>query len=78
MVRYCDQSVVMLGDRVALGGGAEGVVVAIIDECKYSDDFVPEEWSYLERGLLVKSKEFGLIHYPRVVDDLELLSRSDQ
>jgi hypothetical protein len=41
----------------------EGTVVAVIDTGEFSDQY-DASWSYLETGVLVMTKEAGLVHYP--------------
>jgi hypothetical protein len=75
-VKYADGKPVLLGDKVGLGGGMTGIVVAVIDSGKYSDMYPASEWSYLLIGALIESKEGGVIHHPNSEGDLELLGRA--
>lgn len=71
---YADGQQVRLGDRVGLGG-REGEVVAIIGEGVFADGLSQAEWAYLESGMLVRFKAFGLIHYRDAEADLVLVAR---
>lgn len=75
-MKYGDGQEVMLGDRVRLGNDPGGIVVAIIDESQFDQDFVEDDWSYLGRGALVKFPLFGLIHYEEMERDLTLVKRA--
>lgn len=78
-MRYSEGKPVKLGDRVRYGAdGALGRVVGIIDSGEFQAGYPEEEWAYLERGVLVESDKFGLIHYPSELDDdIVLDSRGD-
>jgi len=60
---------------VAYGDGSTGVVVCSIDSGEYSSEYPEDQWSYLSSEVLVKSDDFGLIHYELPDDDLRLLRR---
>jgi len=74
-MKYIDGKSVLLGDRVDLGGGMTGVVVAVIDVGEFSSGYPADEWSYLSVGALVESSEGGLIHCPESGHDFALLER---
>lgn len=74
-MNYSNGESVLLGDKVSLGGGLSGTVVAIIDTRDFSKGYVPDEWLYLATGALVESPEAGLVHYPDF-SDVALLERS--
>lgn len=63
-MKYEDGQSVLLGDKVDLGGGLTGMVVAVIDASEFSGRYLASEWEYLLFGALVESEECGLIHYP--------------
>ncbi len=46
-----------------------GIIVAIISEGKFSPNFPARDWAYLKVGILVKTAQAGLIHFP----DTELI-----
>ncbi len=75
-MRYRDGQEIHLGDRVNLGGGASGSVVCSIDTGEFTPEFTAEDWSYLQRGVLVESPQLGLIHYPEDTAELTLLNRA--
>ncbi|WP_313759708.1 hypothetical protein [Diaphorobacter nitroreducens] len=72
---YFSGSPILLGDRVGLGGGVTGIVVAVIDSGLYSEDYPEREWAYLNSGVLIETAEAGLIHRPVAGDDFDLLER---
>jgi len=45
-----------------------GIVVASIDTCEYSEGFAEADWGYLKTGILVDTKQAGLVHYPAPPD----------
>jgi len=51
-----------VGTRV-ICDGMEGVVVCSIDSGEGSPEEPIEQWGYLKAGVMVKTKEAGLIHY---------------
>lgn len=75
-MKYIDGSSVVLGDRVNLGGGMTGVVVAVIDDGAYSSNYPADQWSYLSVGALVESLEGGLVHRLDAEHDFELIERA--
>lgn len=74
-MNYSNGELVLLGDKVSLGAGLTGVVVAVIDTQDFSEGYVPDQWLYLSKGVLVESPEAGLVHYPDLNDDFLLLER---
>jgi hypothetical protein len=75
VVAYADGRSVRLGDQVVLGNAA-GQVVAVIDEDTYAEGLAKAEWSYLQRGVLVRFEALGLIHYQTPEPDLTLIGRA--
>ncbi|MBV9634364.1 MAG: hypothetical protein JO163_10205 [Methylobacteriaceae bacterium] len=74
-MKYADGQKVTVGDEVSLGGGWDGVVVASIDDDEYTGTDPKEVWSYLEKGIVVKSRQAGYIYFPELDTELALLSR---
>lgn len=74
-MNYNDGEIVLLGDKVSLGGGINGFVVGIIDTGEFLKGYIPDEWLYLTTGALVESVEAGLVHYPDF-NDVALIERS--
>lgn len=74
-MKYVDGKRVLLRDKVNLGGGVTGIVVALIDDGKYSSQYPIDEWSYLSVGALVESSEGELIHFSDSKGDFVLLER---
>jgi hypothetical protein len=75
-MRYLDGRDILLGDKVDLGGGMTGVVVGCIEEGEFADGFPKDKWGYLAKGVIVKSEQAGIIHYPKSDVDLVLIQRS--
>ncbi len=75
-MKYADGRSVLLGDKVDLGAGVTGVVVAVIDSNEFASGYKPEEWAYLLVGALVESEEAGLTHYKMCDDDFVLIERA--
>ena len=61
-MKYPDGTEVRLGDLVKLSTGDIGLVVFSIDSGEYSEDFPKEEWSYLKKGIMVRTNKGALIH----------------
>ncbi|MCF7222492.1 hypothetical protein [Marilutibacter chinensis] len=76
-MNYENGAAVLIGDRVDLGGGMTGVVVAVIDTGDFSAGYAAKEWSYLRAGILVESSQAGVVHYPGAWAGLVLLGRAD-
>ena len=75
-MRYLAGHQARLGDRIDLGGGMTGIVVALVDEDLYDARFPKSEWGVLKDGILVESPEAGLVHYPADTGHgLELIER---
>jgi hypothetical protein len=74
-VKYLDGQEVRLGDRERVGHDPSGLVVACIETQEYSPEFPKAEWEYLQRGFLVKSSKYGLVHHERPDEDMELIER---
>jgi preprotein translocase subunit YajC len=58
------KTILRIGDRVTDGGGLSGTVVCVIETGEFSADYNAAEWTYLKMGVLVMTKEAGLVHYP--------------
>ncbi|EHB88912.1 hypothetical protein [Aggregatibacter aphrophilus] len=73
---YGTKQKIKLGDIVKLSNN-NGVVVAIIDDDLYSENYTKKDWEYLEKGLLVNFDEYGLIHYIEPEEDLMFVCHQD-
>lgn len=73
-MKYCDGQTIQLGDRVQLWVDKFGVIVCIIADGLFSDEFSQADWAFLQKGLLIKMDDGQLIHYPEADEDLILLS----
>jgi hypothetical protein len=51
--------------------------VCSLDTDEFSDAYPKAEWSYLKRGVLIHSRETGLIHYMEPEATFELLDRAE-
>jgi hypothetical protein len=76
-MNYADGKEARLGDRVTLGDGAEGAVVASIDTDEYAIGHPKSQWAYLKRGIMVDFPKYGLIHYEDAEPDLRLVERTN-
>lgn len=74
-MNYHTGELVELGDYIELSSDMTGVVVVIIEDSKYSKLYPKEEWDYLECGILVLSKQAGLIHYSQLSENIKLISK---
>lgn len=72
---YSDGNSILLGDFVDLGGGMTGVVVCCFDNSLFAPNFHKNEWDDFKTGVMIQSKEAGLIYYPEESDELTLLQR---
>lgn len=75
-MKYPDGQDVKLGDIVELGKDQQGVVVCSIDTGEYSENCPEDQWSYLNKGVLIKFPSYGLIHYKDPEPDLCLVARA--
>jgi hypothetical protein len=57
-----DGRAVSVGDRVKVVGDMTGVVVCSIDTGEGTPDHPIEQWGYLQHGVMVDTKEAGLVH----------------
>lgn len=73
-MKYLSGQNTKLHDRVQLWKDKFGIVVCIIEDRFFSDEFPQADWAFLQKGLLVKLDDGQLIHYPEIDEDLILLS----
>lgn len=74
-MKYCDGQEARLGDKVKLGEDTGGVVVCSIDTGEYSDAHPETAWGYLKKGVMISFPKYGLIHYEKPEEDLQLIAR---
>lgn len=74
-MRYTDGTDIRVGDKVKIADDDFGVVVFSIDTNEYSIGFPAHEWSYLKKGIMIKSDKMGLVHYEQYSDDIQLIKR---
>ena len=78
-MHYSDGNEAMMGDRIAIDGKHQGVVVACIDRVEYSAEYPKEHWSHLDKGMLVDTDFGGLVHYENSNDEhFLLIERADK
>ena len=78
-VKYSDGLDMRVGDLVAIGSNAKGIVVACIDTGEYSVEHPREQWGYLGIGVMIDTSFGGLVHYPDQAgvfsEDITLIAR---
>lgn len=67
-MNYSDGSEVRLGDRVRLGNGDTGVVVASPESGEFGEGYSKEAWSSLETGALIRTDRGALVHLEPPLD----------
>lgn len=75
-MKYEDGKQVLLGDQVHLDGDITGTVMCSIDDGIYTPEYLESEWGHLKKGVMVFSKQAGLIHYAEWNKDCVLMERS--
>ena len=74
-MKYADESIMRLGDRVIISGTFRGVVVADIDGAEYSNEFSKEQWEYLKTGVLIDTDFSGIVYYQQSDTNGEIFER---
>lgn len=74
-MKYSDDSNILLGDVVTLGGGMTGVVVCNFDNKEFAKGFDKNEWGDFKTGIMVESPQAGLVYYAEDCIDLTLIKR---
>lgn len=75
-MKYMSRHVVKLGDIIRIGSDQQNIVVGIIDEKKYLPGYNKEDWQFLEHGLLVFNRNFGVLRMEAPDEDTFLIRRS--
>lgn len=76
-VNYHDGRPVHAGDIVELKDGAVGTVLGVIDDDDFVSSLEKDQWSYLERGIVIAFDKYGVIRYPDKLDeDVVLVKRA--
>ncbi|MFW0766980.1 hypothetical protein ACN0IV_14220 [Trabulsiella odontotermitis] len=75
-MKYPDNSNILLGDIVTLGGGMTGVVVCNFENEEFANGFNKDEWGHFKTGIMVKSSQAGLVYYAEDCIDLTLVKRA--
>jgi len=74
-MKYSSGENIELGDIIRLWDKCEGIIVGLIEEGRFREDYPKTEWGYLKEGLLVVTEDAGLIHVPEVEAGFCLISR---
>lgn len=74
-MNYINGKKILVGDKVRFAEEAYGVVVCSIDDDKYTEEYPKNEWSYLQKGILISSPQAGLIHFPNEDESVVLIER---
>jgi hypothetical protein len=72
---YPDGQEIRLGDELELWDGCIGSVVCSIDTEEYTRNYPKGEWEYLKKGVVIVSKDAGLIHYTDPDPNFRLIAR---
>ena len=62
-MKYADGKEAKVGDHVVIDSKYNGIIVANIDDNNYSTEYLNEQWSYLNSGVMIDTDFGGLIHY---------------
>ena len=57
------KTMLRIGDHVE-DGRLSGIVVANIEAGEFSADYKAADWAYLAVGVLVLTRDAGVVHYP--------------
>jgi hypothetical protein len=77
-MKYVDGTIAKIGDLVRLNHDEEAEVVALIAETQARSDIKIEEWQYLNDGVLIESRKYGLFHFQELGNDVEFLARASK
>jgi len=72
-MKYADGRIVAVGDRVKLSDDEFGTVVCSIDTGEYTKEYPKMHWSYLNKGILIKTDDGELFHYDQADEDFEMV-----
>jgi hypothetical protein len=62
-MKYPDGTEARIGDHVEFSNGEKGTIVFSIDTNEYSNEFPKTQWSYLKKGVMIRTDKGALIHY---------------
>jgi len=72
-VKYLNsERVVRVGDKVVYAGSL-GVIVFVVDDDTYCDQYDKKNWSYLGKGIGLELSDGTLYHLDSPDEDLELV-----
>jgi hypothetical protein len=74
-MKYKNGEIAKVGDKVKLWNGCYGAVVCSIDTHEYTNEYQEKDWKYLGEGILVFTDQTGLIHYPKMEENIELVDK---
>jgi hypothetical protein len=75
-MKYITGERISIGDQVFIGseeGGYSGIIVAVIEDGIFTDDYPREKWEYLKKGILILTKEAGLLHHSVADDEVKYI-----
>jgi hypothetical protein len=78
VMRYSTGEEVDLNDVVEMGGGMTGVVVCDIDKSRFVEAFPLSTWGELKTGVIVRSEQAGVVHYPKEDPHLFLIRKVEK
>ncbi len=63
-MRYHDDQPIHVGDVVTIDVRHQGTVVGCIEDGIFLHPHTKEQWTHLEKGVLIDTSFGGLVHYP--------------
>jgi hypothetical protein len=70
MMQYRDGTVIRLRDIVQLTDGRTAEVVALLKSGQFSEKFCREDWPMFSSGVLVRTENGGIEHFPETDEEL--------
>ena len=67
-LQYADGTEVRLGERVRVGRGYTGIVVASMDTNEFDSAIPAEDWADLKSGILILTDTGALAHFDDPLD----------
>lgn len=74
-MKYANGIEIQIGDQVKIGHDDSGLVVGVLENRTFLPGYDSKDWAYLNAGILVNTKNAGLIHYPEQDEEIVLISR---
>ncbi len=63
-MRYHDDQLIHVGDVVTIDVRHQGTVVGCIEDGIFLHPHTKEQWTHLDKGVLIDTSFGGLVHYP--------------